>query len=187
MNAISKSPHWYQSRLRLIGWAAALALLSLPAVAMQAGAEGVDWSITDFLLFGTMLLVLGLGLEFAARRSGDMSYRAAAAIALFGNFFLFWANAAVGIIGPESSAPNLLFLLLPLIGAGAALATRGAPRAMAKAMVASAVVQGGIGLFALLMATASGTGSFRPVMIVTALFVLLWLASAALFSRAARA
>jgi len=186
MTAFSKAPNWYQSRLRLIGWGAALALLSLAAIAMQAGAEGVDWSITDFLLFGTMLLVLGLGLEFAVRRSGNLTFRAAAAIALFGNFFLFWINGAVGIIGPESSASNGLFLLLPIIGAVGALLSRGSATGLSKTMVASAVVQAGIGLLALFMATAAPGGSFLPVLALTGVFTLLWIASAMSFAKAAR-
>ena len=44
---------------RIAGWSAAAALLALPAIAMQLGAE-VDWTVSDFVVAAAILLSLRL-------------------------------------------------------------------------------------------------------------------------------
>ena len=39
---------------RTVGWGFAVALLLLPFVAVQVGADGVNWSLGDFIVFGIM-------------------------------------------------------------------------------------------------------------------------------------
>lgn len=85
--------------IRLIGWSsvlAVLAVLALPAIAMQFSSE-VNWGSEDFLAMGLMLLALGLGLEASHRfiRRGSARILAAALLVLL--FFTTWAELAVGI------------------------------------------------------------------------------------------
>jgi hypothetical protein len=82
--------------VRLIGWGGALALLALPAIAMQFSDE-VRWDREDFLAMGAMLLTLGLGLEatFGLVRQGKARVLIAALLVL--GFFAVWAELAVGI------------------------------------------------------------------------------------------
>ena len=84
---------------RVAMWGGLLALLSLPALAMSLGAEGVDWSAFDFVIMGTLLAILGLAVEAAVRFFTSWSARLAAiAVAVF-VFLLIWAELAVGLIG----------------------------------------------------------------------------------------
>lgn len=86
-----------RSPWRIIGWGAAAALLIAPFVAMQFTRD-VNWTASDFLLFGFMLLAVGALLELAARYAHDRHYVAGAALALFGAFLLTWANLAVFLL-----------------------------------------------------------------------------------------
>jgi len=58
-------------RWRIIGWGAAVAILAAPFVAMQLNAEGVEWSVGDFIAMGVMLGTVGALLELAVRMSSD--------------------------------------------------------------------------------------------------------------------
>lgn len=173
-------------RTRIIGWGAALALLAVPLIAMQFTRE-VQWTASDFIVFGAMLGGAGLLLEFLVSRGGNSAYRAASTVAVLGAFLLVWVNLAVGVIGDEDNPANLMFLaLLAGGGVGGAIA-RFRARGMARTMVAMALAQVGIAGVAL----AGGLGSEGPIwprdiIGVTTIFSTLWLASAWLFHRAAR-
>lgn len=161
-------------------WGGAAALLLLPAVAMRAGADGVDWGAADFLVFGTMLLVACGLYELATRMSGDIRYRAAAGIAVATGFLTVWANLAVGMIGSEGNPFNLAFAgVLGIALVGAAMAKLQAP-GLAKAMLATAIAQ------ALAVATAFVIGGDPRGAFFSALFVAPWLLSSALFRRASQ-
>jgi hypothetical protein len=62
---------------RTIGWGSAVALLLLPFIAMQLGGTGVNWSLTDFIVFGVMLGSVGGAFEVAVRASGLPGRRSA--------------------------------------------------------------------------------------------------------------
>src|SRR6476661_3343857 len=68
--------------LRLAGWSLAAALLALPAIAMQAGVEGVVWTASDFIFAGAVFAIVGGLFELTARVSRNISYRAAAVVAV---------------------------------------------------------------------------------------------------------
>ena len=162
-------------------WSGAAFLLLLPWVAMRFTDE-VDWTAMDFATFGTMLLLACGTYELAARSHDNRTYRAAAALAVVGGFFLVWVNLAVGIIGSEANPANLMFAGVLAVGiAGVALA-RGRPRGMAYAMGATAIAQASVGVIAL----AGGAGDTLRLVALTGSFVALWLGSAALFRVAAR-
>src|SRR3546814_12691803 len=89
--------------VRLLCWGGALALLSLPAIAMQFSDE-VRWGREDFLAMGAMLLTLGLGLEATHRLVHGRTARVLIAALLIFMFFAIWAELAVGIF---DSIPEL--------------------------------------------------------------------------------
>jgi len=171
---------------RLLGWGAAGALLLAPAIAKQFTHE-VSWSAFDFAFAAAMLGVVGLGLELAFR-SGNVDFRVAAAIALALGFVTIWFTGAAGVIGSEGDGANLLFggvLAVALVGA---LLARFRAAGMAWAMGAAAVAQVLVPVVAAAADLSPPSLVWAPeVLILTAAFTALWLASAWLFRRAATA
>lgn len=171
------------NRWRVIGWGLAAALLVLPLVAMQFTAE-VDWDETDFIVMGAMVATVGGLFELAVRLSRSWAYRGAFALALLGAFLVTWVNLAVGIVGSEDNPANLYFFAALGVGLLGALLTGGKAHGMALAMLATAL---GIAV-ALLLAQGAGPTDEPWVPRIreikgTGVFVLLFLASAALFRR----
>jgi hypothetical protein len=165
-------------RVRALVWGVAAAAFVLPAVAMQFTRE-MNWDGTDFVVWGAMLLTACAAYEVAARVARSNAYMAAAGLAAGAAFLTVWANLAVGIIGNENNPANDLFFGV------VAVAVFGPPlvlfraRAMAWVMVATAVAQLAVCLYAWL----AGLGY---VFVFTALMCAIWLASARLFAIAAR-
>lgn len=181
-----------RNRLRPFTWGTAAVLLLLPAVAMQLGAPGVDWSAGDFVAMG-VLLAAACGLyELATWLSGDIAYRAGFGLAVVAGFLTIWVNLAVGMFGSEDNPLNLLFGGVLLVAATGALLAGFRARGMAWAMGATAAAQ----LLACAVGVAVGLtlGSDEPLGpklalegFLTACFALPWLASSQLFRVAARA
>lgn len=174
-------PDRRRNRLRPYIWGAAACLLLLPAVAMQLRAPGVDWSASDFIVMGVML-VIACGLyELGAWLSGNLAYRAGFGLAALTGFLTVWVNLAVGMLGSENDIVNLIFAGVLLVAAAGALVAALKPRGMARAMIAAAIAQ--------LAAAGAGLamGGFETrELVLTAMFALPWLVSAALFNKAAR-
>jgi hypothetical protein len=105
----------YRSAVR-VALATAFILL-LPLVAMQITDE-VDWSLADFAFAGVLLGGTGLLLELAARKPGNIAYRAAA-IAI---------GVAAIALGEADDAPGLVLFGCLLIAGTVALAVRTAQR-----------------------------------------------------------
>jgi len=162
---------------RILGWGGAAVLLAVPLVAMQFTSE-VDWDETDFIVMGGLFAIVGGLLELAVRLSRSWVYRAGFAVAVLGGFLTVWSNLAVGIVGNEDNPFNAWVFGVLAMGLVGALVARGRAGGMALAMGITSAAQ--VGLFAL--ASASQTASAWPVLF----FLPFWLASAALFARAAR-
>jgi len=171
---------------RIVGWGLAVALLLLPFVAMRAGADGVDWSLGDFIVFGVMLGAVGGAFELAVRASGNWAYRGGAGLGLLAAFLVVWVNLAVGIVGNEHNPWNQLFFLALLIGLAGACITRFRARGMSVAMLATA----GSLVLAYAVARINRPEEFGAHLLVelvgTSIFALLFVGSAALFRKAAR-
>ena len=167
-------------RWRLAGWSAALVLLLVPLVAMQFTAE-VNWSLADFGVAAAMLIGAGLLLELVVRMKPGRSYRWGAVVAVASAFLMMWLTGAVGIIGSENHAANLLYPAMLLVMAVLALVTRFRAHGMAVAMLAGALMQGGIALAAAI----AGWGELLHAMVLNGCFIALWLCAAGLFRRAA--
>ena len=92
-------------------------VLSLPLVGMLSS-DDVVWSLADFVAAGVLLTVIGVVLELALRRTGNLV--AALGIAA--------AGVAAAIFGEADDAPGLVLLGILLIGSACALGVRTAQR-----------------------------------------------------------
>lgn len=72
-------------------------ILMVPLLAMQFSDE-VVWTLSDFIVVGTLLLGTGLAYELITRKVGS-THRLAVGLALAAALFLVWAELAVGIFG----------------------------------------------------------------------------------------
>ena len=170
---------------RPILWSIPVALLLLPAVAMQFTDE-VDWNAFDFIFATVMFGSVGLVVELTVRSSRSIAFRAAVALALAAAFLIIWINGAVGIIGDADNPANLMFgavLAVALLGSLAALFR--AP-GMAIAMFAAAVAQLAVGVIALVGGMAEGPAAPYDVIGSTGFLGGMWLVSGLLFRKAAR-
>ena len=170
---------------RAIGWGGAVALLALPFVAMQFTRD-VVWTSGDFVVFGVMLLMVGIPLELTVRMSRNWSYRGGALLALLGMFLTIWANLAVGIVGSEGNPANLLFFGALLVGIAGAVVARFRANGMAIAMVATAASMGVAFAIAVMGPTDEPNVNHWVELLGTSIFAALFLGSAALFRKAAR-
>ncbi|TXH65960.1 MAG: hypothetical protein E6Q88_13070 [Lysobacteraceae bacterium] len=141
--------------------------------------DEVNWGPADFAIFGLMLFGACGAYELAARMTGNRVYRAAVALALLTAFLLIWVTLAVGIIGDEGNPANLMFGGVLCIGIVSAFIARFRASGMALALLATALAQTLVAVIAFV----AGWGNASAL---TVIFVVLWLASAWLFHRAAR-
>jgi hypothetical protein len=172
-----KSGLW--TLLRVIMWGGAAALFSLPAIAMRLGADGVNWTASDFAIFGAMLLTACGACEICLLISRNIAYRGAAALAIGAGFLLTWINLAVGIIGDENAQANLVFVGVLLVGLVGASLARFQARGMARALMATAIAQGAAGAYAFYLGSPEG-------LMLSAFFAAIWITSSGLFAKAAR-
>lgn len=172
--------------LRLLFWGGAGLLWLLPLAAMQVTAE-VDWTTSDFVIWGVMLLIAAGVCELALRASGDLAFRAGVVVAVGAAFLLVWINLAVGVIGSEDESANLLYFGVIAVAAVGALMAGFRPVGMARALVATAVAQGLVGVIALAAGWGAGSENWpQPIVVLSGVFAALWLLSAWLFRKAAR-
>ena len=130
---------------------------------------------------GVLLALTGLGFELAVRLSRDLVYRAAFGLAMLGGFLLIWANLAVGIIGAEDNPVNAAYLAVLAAGVLGAVAARGRPRGMAATMLAAASVQASIAIVAMVLDLGRPWSGPLEIAMTNGFFIILFLASAALF------
>jgi hypothetical protein len=73
-------------------------LLLVPLIAMQFTNE-VNWTLSDFVVMGILLLGTGLLCELVLRKVKKIKYRTAIVVAILVAFLLIWMELAVGIFG----------------------------------------------------------------------------------------
>jgi hypothetical protein len=161
-------------------------LLMLPLVAMRF-TDQVVWTLSDFIVAGTLLIGTGLTYEFVARTAGNIADRAAVGLALGSALLLVWTNLAVGVIGTEHNAANLMYIGVLAVGIIGALLARLQPRGMARALFAMALAQALVAVIALIFGLGSPDSGPREILAVNGFFVALFVGSALLFRYAARA
>lgn len=173
------------NRWRIAAWAVAAFILLLPLAAMQLTDE-VNWGVGDFALAGALLFGAGLTYELAVRKTGNIAYRTAVALAVAAAFILIWVNGAVGIIGSEDEAANLMYFGVLGIGIIGALIARFRPHGMAHAMFATALAQALVAVIALIAGLGYPWSGPLEILGLTGFFVALFAGSALLFRKAAR-
>ena len=172
MNGAKRANPW-----RIAGWSLASLILLLPLVAMQFTAE-VNWDLFDFLFAAVLILAVAIPFELTVRLTRNNFYRGGIAMALAASFLTIWANGAVGMIGAEDNAYNLLFLGVIIVALAGAAIARLRAGGMALAMLAAAAAQVAV--------AAGGMPSDMRGGIFSMCFALPWLISAVLFRGAAR-
>lgn len=170
--------------LRMVGWSVAAALLLLPFVAMQFTPE-VNWTASDFIIWGIMLGAAGGLFELAVRLSPLPSYRAGFALALVGAFLVTWVNLAVGIVGSEDNPSNQFFFLALLVGIVGSGVARLRAAGMTYAMFATAAALGIAFVFAEMSPRDELWVPATREAIGTGILALIFVTSALLFRRAA--
>ena len=123
-----------------------------------------------------------------SNETGRNAYRWGAAVAIGAAALQVWMNLAVGIVGSEDNPVNQGFYGVVVAAAACAFTGRFEAAGMARAMLATASVQA---LLAAVIATAPSTVRDDPkgplgVLVLSGIFVALWLGSAALFHKSAR-
>ena len=179
--AIGNGGRGRRNGLRPFVWGGAACLLLLPAVAMTFFPDaGVNWTALDFIVMGAMLAIACGLYELGAWMSGNVAYRMGFGLAALTTFLTLWVNLAVGMLGSERDGINLMFAGVLLVAAVGGLIAALKPAGMARVMTAAGIAQllaAGVGL---------AMREFEPLeLTLTALFALPWLASAALFRKAA--
>ncbi len=171
-------------------WNVSLATASILMVPLVAKlfTDEVNWSLFDFIVMGILLFGTGLTYVLILRISDSIAYRTAVGVALAAAFLLVWINLAVGIIGTEDNPANLMYIGVLAVGIIGAIITRFEPHGMAHAFFATALAQALVAVIAL----TAGLGSTGPIwpwdiLILTGFFAALWVGSALLFRKAARA
>lgn len=171
---------------RIGAWTFAALLLLLPLVAMQFTDE-VAWDEFDFAIAAVLLLGTGIAFELAVRKAGDLAYRAGAGLALVAMFLLAWLSLGVGVIGKDGDPVNLVYFGVIAVGIIGAIVARLQPAGMANTMIAMALVQAAIAVTALIKGLGHPWSGPLEILGLNGFFVAIFVGSALLFLKAARA
>lgn len=82
--------------LRMLGWSAVALIMLAPAVAMQFTSE-VNWTASDFIFAGVLLIGGGALIELVAWRVKNPVIRIGFSLFVIAVVGLVWVEAAVGI------------------------------------------------------------------------------------------
>jgi len=160
-------------------------ILLLPLLAMQF-TDDMAWGVFDFVLAGVLLM--GIGLVYAlVRNAGDLAYRAAVGIAIATALFLVWMVGALGVIGETGDRADLMYGAVLAVGIIGAIVARFRPEGMARALLATALVQALVAVIALLAGKhEAAISSVAEIVLLNGMFIVLFIGSAWLFRHAAR-
>jgi hypothetical protein len=186
------SPRQRGSLWKRPAWITALVLL-IPGLGNRF-VDGWNWNFGGFVVAGVFLFGTCLTYELVSRKADTIAYRVAVGVALAAALLLVWMNAvwmsdAVEIVGNENPA-NAMYFGVPIVGIVGAAIARLRPNGMARALFAMALAQAlvtGIVLVLWLPQITSWAPAAVRMFGLNAAFALLFVGSALLFQRAARA
>ena len=158
------------------------AVILLLLLLVMLFSENMHWNKIDFTAAGLLLAGTGIMYKLTAAKSGDLVFRVAAAISLSAIVFLVWLNLAVGLIGTEDNPLNLMVWAVVAVAIIGAFTARFQSRGMSHAMFAAALMQIVVGLIGVWL---SPPGEAVKTVLLNAIFVILFVASALMFQRAA--
>ena len=75
-----------------------LFLLLIPLIGMTFTDE-INWSQFDFIIMGSLLIFLSIGINFVSNRTKNIKNRILYIVILVLIFMLLWAELAVGVFG----------------------------------------------------------------------------------------
>ena len=167
-------------------WITATAIILLtPLIAMQFTDE-VNWTVSDFVFAGGILLGAGVTYELAAR-VGNLAYQAGVVVALGTGILNLWVTGAVGIIGSENNPGNLLYLGVVALAIAGAIVAGGRASRMVWAMALAAFATLSVPVFAYNGVANPASDVMAPeVFIATGVFAAAWALSAFFFHRASK-
>ncbi len=61
--------------------------------------DEINWSLSDFIVMGFLLILLGLGIHLVSTRTKNLKFRILYILIVCLVFLLIWAELAVGIFG----------------------------------------------------------------------------------------
>ena len=61
--------------------------------------DEINWTLSDFIIMGFLLIVLGLGIHLVSTRTKNLKFRILYILIVCLLFLLIWAELAVGIFG----------------------------------------------------------------------------------------
>lgn len=162
-------------------------ILMIPFLAMLFTDE-VNWTASDFLIMGTILIATGLTYVFISSKSSLKTYKFALGLAIVTGFLLLWSNLAVGIIGAETNPLNLLYIGVFLVGITGAWVSRFQAKGMFTTLLLVTATQILIPVIALILEQSSlqEPPGMVGVFIINLIFGALFALSALLFWFAAR-
>jgi len=150
--------------------------------------DGWNWEFRGFVLAGTLVFGTALTYELITRNVDRIAYRAAVGVALAAGFVLVWGNfvQAADDVNPAA----VMYFGVPILGVIAASMARFKPDGMSRALFATALAQAVVLAIALMIRNPQVT-SWTPAVLrgfgMNAFFVMVFLGSALLFRKAARA
>jgi len=65
----------------------------------MAFTDEINWSLFDFIIMGSLLILLSIGINFASNRAKNLKNRVLYIGILLIIFMLIWAELAVGVFG----------------------------------------------------------------------------------------
>ena len=107
------------------------------------------------------------------------AYRVAVGIAAAAALLILWMQGAVAT---EDDSPGPIFFGVLVVGITGAVITRFRPQGMARALFATALAQVLVAVFAMI-----AWAQYLEILLLNGFFVALWIGSALLFRKAARA
>lgn len=96
MNVTNEDLNQLWKALRMLGWGAVALIMTAPMIAMQFTTE-VNWTITDFVFAGVLLIGGGAVIELVAWRVKNPAVRIGFSLFVIAIVALIWIEAAVGI------------------------------------------------------------------------------------------
>jgi peptidoglycan/LPS O-acetylase OafA/YrhL len=177
---LENSRVWRSTPWRIAAWTAGAGVMLLP-ISIQAISGNFGWSTGDFVFVGVILFTSCFIFDLAARKPRNLSYLLGSAAALAAGSGLVVVNGAVGLVGSEDEAHNLLFLAVILVAIVGAVFARGRPEGMAAAMFAAGVSHLAISAALLIRARGVSDGDARMEILGLSILGGIWLAAAWLF------
>lgn len=157
-------------------------ILTIPLAAMQYSRE-VVWTLSDFIVAGTLLFSTGLTYILVTQKSRPIAYRLAVGFALFTGLLLVWINLAVGLTGSEDDPVNLWYFGVVAVGTAGTIISRFRPAGMVITLFSTALTQALVAVVVLI-------GGYYPsppstafhIISINGFFTTLFVISALLFS-----